>query len=175
MSAGANYLTPVGAERITRELNWLHKDERPRIVSEVQYAASLGDRSENAEYIYGKKRLREIDRRVRVLIGRLSRVQIIDPALIDSDRVVFGATVRVEDEEGIEHCYRLWGEGEVDVDNGVLSWKSPLGRALMGKRVGDDVTFKAPKGDRYLELIEIRYDPQDPIEPAPWELRTIRS
>jgi transcription elongation factor GreB len=154
-----NYITPSGLARISGELDWLQRVERPRIVREVAYAASLGDRSENAEYIYGKKRLREIDRRMRYLMGRLGHIQVVDPALLSGSKVLFGATVVVVDEQGEERTWRIYGEDEVDVDGGVLSWRSPLARALLGKEEGDAVRFTAPGGTRELELIEVRYEP----------------
>jgi len=158
-----NYMTLMGLERIRRELQWLEKVERPRVVAEVAWAASLGDRSENAEYIYGKKRLRQIDSRRRFLIKRLEIARPVDLSLMSGDRVKFGATVVVADEEGVETTWRLYGEDEVDVAGGILSWRSPLGRALMNKEEGDEVTFVAPGGKRTLELLELRFEPQDPL------------
>ena len=158
-----NYITKRGLEKITRELEWLNKIERPKIVAEVSYAASLGDRSENSEYLYGKKRLREIDRRLRFLIKRLDNIVVVDPAEQRSDKIVFGATVVVETEDGEEQTWCIFGVDEVNVEKGVLSWKSPLARALLGKQEGDAIAFKAPGGERELEIIEVRYDPQDPI------------
>lgn len=165
-----NLITPVGLDRIRRELEWLQKSERPTVVREVAYAASLGDRSENAEYIFGKKRLRSIDSRMRFLMKALDQVRIIDPATISGSQVRFGATVVVADEDGNEQTWRLYGEHEVDVDRGVLSWRSPLARALIGKSEGDDVRFKAPQGLRELEICEVRYEAQEPL-PADWKPR----
>ena len=164
--ADKNYMTPNGVERIRRELAFLQHEERPRIVAEVSYAASLGDRSENAEYIYGKKRLREIDRRMKYLLDRMRNVQMIDPASQSGPRVGFGATIVVEDEEGNARTWKIYGEDEVDVDAGVLSWKAPLSRAAFGKEEGDAVTFHAPGGMRELEILEVRYEPQEPLEPS---------
>ena len=158
-----NYITPVGYERIRRELEWLEKEERPRIVAEVAYAASLGDRSENAEYIYGKKRLRQIDSRRRFLIKRMEMARLANPADIQAEEVRFGATVTIEDEDGNERVWKLYGEDEVDVDAGVISWKSPIARAMMGKTEGDDFTVNAPAGKRTYELIEVRYEPCEPL------------
>lgn len=160
-----NYITPNGLDRLTRELDWLERQERPKIVAEVQYAASLGDRSENAEYIYGKKRLRQIDSRRRFLIGRLEKVRLVDPAAMKGDAVNFGATVVVADEEGEERTWRIYGEDEVDVEAGVLSWRSPIATAMLGKREGDAVSFDAPGGRREIEIIEVRYEKQ-PSPPA---------
>lgn len=159
MSEHPNYITPYGLERMRRELLWLDHEERPKVVAEVSYAASLGDRSENAEYIYGKKRLREIDRRRRFLVKRLEKARMVDPATLSGEIVRFGATVVVEDEEGEVKTWRIYGEDEVDVAAGILSWRSPLARALMGKEPGDATTFRAPGGMRELELIEVRYEP----------------
>ena len=158
-----NVITKVGLDRIRRELQWLQKVERPRMVEEVAYAASLGDRSENAEYKYGKRRLREIDRRMRFLIGRMDHVQVVDPALQAGPKVLFGATVVVIDEDEREATWRLYGEDEVDVEAGILSWKSPIGRALMGKEAGEEVVFRAPAGLRELEIVDVRYEPQEPL------------
>ena len=160
-----NYITPAGLERIRSELEWLQTEERPRVTAEVSYAASLGDRSENAEYIYGKKRLREIDRRMRYLIGRLDNLRIVDPAVQTGTRVRFGATVVVEDEEGEQQTWRIFGVDEVDVEAGVLSWKSPIARAMLGREEGDVVQFRAPGGLREIEIVEVRYEPQ--VMPGP--------
>jgi len=135
------------------------------VVAEVQYAASMGDRSENAEYIYGKKRLRKIDGRRRFLIKRLEKARPVDPVDVASDVVRFGATVVVEDEDGDEHTWRIYGEDEVDVEAGVLSWKSPLARAVFGKGEGDDATFQAPGGKREVVVIRVRYEAQMPLPP----------
>ena len=159
MSDPPNYMTPYGIEVMRRELLWLDHEERPRVVAEVSYAASLGDRSENAEYIYGKKRLREIDRRRRYLVGRLEKARPVDPAAMAGDTIRFGATVEVEDEDGEVRTWRIYGEDEVDVDAGILSWRSPIAQALLGKEAGDEVAFRAPGGMRRLEVIEVRYEP----------------
>ena len=161
-----NVITKRGLAKILSELQWLQKEERPRITAEVSYAASLGDRSENAEYIYGKKRLREIDRRMRYLIGRLDNIVEVDPAAQAAragDKVLFGATVVIADEHGNEKTWRLFGEDEVDVEAGILSWKSPIGRALLNKEEGDEVTYQAPGGARTVEIVEVRYDAQVPV------------
>ncbi len=155
-----NYITPRGLERIRRELEWLERDERPHVVAEVAYAASLGDRSENAEYIYGKKRLREIDRRRGFLVKRLETAQLVDPAALGGDRVLFGATVVVAGPDGVEKTWAIWGEDEVDVAAGILSWRSPLARALLGRRAGESLTYLTPGGMREIELLEVRFGPQ---------------
>lgn len=154
-----NYITPYGYERIKRELDWIVHVERPKVVAEVSYAASLGDRSENAEYIYGKKRLRKLDGRRRFLLKRLEKARLVDPTDVVGGVVRFGATVVVADEEGVERTWRIYGEDEVDVDAGILSWRSPLAQALMGKEEGDGVRFRAPSGMREVEIVELRFDP----------------
>ena len=158
-----NYITPNGLERIRRELLWLEKEERPRVVAEVSYAASLGDRSENAEYIYGKKRLRKIDSRRRFLIKRLEKARPADPAQMSGPSIRFGATVVIENEEGEDQTWRIYGEDEVDVEAGVLSWRSPLAQALMGKEEGDAVAFAAPGGRREIEVVSVCYEAQEPL------------
>ena len=165
-----NYITTNGLLRIQRELAWLQKVERPRITREVGEAAAMGDRSENAEYIYGKKRLRQIDGRMRYLMGCLNKIEPIDPGQVSGDRVLFGAIVTVEDEEGEEKTWRIYGEHEVNVDEGVLSWKSPLGKALMGKEAGDAVRFKAPGGWRELEIISVRFEAQPELMTPEFDL-----
>jgi transcription elongation factor GreB len=158
-----NYITPRGLERIRRELEWLEREDRPKVVAEVAYAASLGDRSENAEYIYGKKRLREIDKRRGFLMKRLETAQLVDPTRIRSEKVLFGATVVLAMPDGTERTWKIWGEDEVDVEGGILSWRSPLARALMGKFEGDGVRYEAPGGPREVEILEIRYEEQPPL------------
>jgi transcription elongation factor GreB len=157
-------MTPRGFERLRRELEWLDHVERPRIVAEVSHAASLGDRSENAEYIYGKKRLREIDSRRTFLVKRLEPARVVDPATIDATVVRFGATVTVADGSGAEKTWRIYGEDEVDVGAGILSWRSPIARALHGKGEGDVARFEAPGGMREVEIVSVRYEPC-PAEP----------
>jgi transcription elongation factor GreB len=162
-----NYITQRGLDRLMHELNHLQKVERPKITAEVSYAASLGDRSENAEYIYGKKRLREIDKRQRFLMGRLDNIRPVDTAAqaaVARGRVVFGATVDVADEEGRERTFRIYGEDEVDVARGVLSHKSPIARALLGKCEGDSVTYQSPSGPRTVEIVSVRYESQEPLD-----------
>ncbi len=158
MTDEPNYITPPGYERLRRELLWLDQEERPRVTAEVSYAASLGDRSENAEYIYGKKRLREIDSRRRFLVKRLEKARVVDPAAIVGPVVRFGATVVLEDEKG-SRTWRIYGEDEVDVEKGILSWRSPIARAILGKQEGDVARFEAPGGTREVEIVEVRYEP----------------
>ena len=163
-----NYITPRGLALLRAELSWLERTERPKIVAEVAWAASLGDRSENAEYHYGKKRLRQIDARRRFLLKRLEIARPVDPLAVGGNTILFGATVVLADENGDERTWFIYGEDEVDVDNGILSWRSPLGRALMGKEEGDEVSFHAPGGRRELEVVDVRYEPclpmPDPLE-----------
>ncbi len=156
--AGPNYLTPAGARKLQEELKRLVSVERPKTVQEVSDAAAQGDRSENAEYIYGKKRLREIDRRIRFLSKKLDAAVIVKADEVRTDEVRFGATVEVEDEEGVKKTYTLVGPDESDPASGYLSFKSPLGRALMKKRVGDVAVVQRPAGEIELEIVSIRYD-----------------
>lgn len=157
----ANYLTRSGALRMQEELVRLRTKERPKIVGEVADAAAQGDRSENAEYIYGKKKLREIDRRVHYLTKRLETATVVDPDQMPASeraRVFFGATVVVEDEEQHRSTYRVVGEDEIDLKKGHISWRSPLGSALLKKRVGDTFTFRRPSGELELTVISIAYE-----------------
>ncbi|WP_394837870.1 transcription elongation factor GreB [Pendulispora rubella] len=154
--ADPNYITKEGAKRLQDELGYLRSQERPKVVQEVADAAAQGDRSENAEYIYGKKRLREIDRRMRFLTKRLEAVQVVtEPA--STDRIFFGATVEVEDEEGVRASYRIVGEDEIDLKRGHISWRSPIGRALLKKEEGDVVTLRRPNGEIELTIVSVRY------------------
>jgi len=153
------YLTRGGAERLHGELVALLKVERPRVTAEVSAAAAQGDRSENAEYIYGKKRLREIDRRIRFLQRRLDNSTVVDPReQKDHSRVYFGATLVLEDEEGKQSGYQLVGADETDARGGRISVDSPLGRALLGKALGASVTVVRPRGEVEVTIVEIRYE-----------------
>lgn len=153
----SNYITREGWERLDRELKYLWKDERPRVTRAVSEAAALGDRSENAEYIYGKKRLREIDRRVRFLMKRLEDLQIVYPEKQQEGKVYFGAWVTLLNEEDKEVTYRLVGPDEWDVKKGEISIDSPMARALLGKQVDDEIVVKTPEGERYLDVMKIWY------------------
>lgn len=155
--AGPNYLTPEGAEKLQIELKQLAGVERPRVVSEVADAAAQGDRSENAEYTYGKKRLREIDRRIRFLTKRLDAAVIVKPGEVKQGEIRFGATVVVQDEDENQKTYVLVGPDESDPSRGYLSFHSPIGRALMKKKVGDFVVVSRPAGEVELEIISIEY------------------
>jgi transcription elongation factor GreB len=156
---GPNYLTPDGAKKLADELRRLVNVERTKVVQEVADAAAQGDRSENAEYIYGKKRLREIDRRIRSLTNRLESAVVVKPKAQagTADVVRFGAQVEIEDENGQRRSYVLLGPEESDPDNGRLSFKSPLGQSLMKRRVGDVVTVKRPAGEIEVEIVSITY------------------
>jgi transcription elongation factor GreB len=141
------------------ELDQLWLVERPRVTQEVADAAAQGDRSENAEYIYGKRRLREIDRRVRFLTKRLEAVKIVTEAPTDPQRIFFGAWFTVEDDDGNEKSYRIVGPDESNVDDGWISMDAPLARSVMGKRSGDQVTVIRPKGESTYSITAVRYDP----------------
>lgn len=157
-----NFITPAGYRKLVDELNELTKKERPRIVEEVSAAARQGDRSENAEYQYGKKRLREIDRRVRFLTRRIDSARIIDPRDQPHGVVLFGATVTVrnEDDEKVK-VYKLVGEDEIDTLRGKISWKSPVARGLFKAKKGDYVDIEVPAGTITLQVLDIKFDTID--------------
>ncbi|MBS3934801.1 MAG: transcription elongation factor GreB [Sulfuritalea sp.] len=158
LPAGArNYMTPAGHAALREEFERLIKVERPHLVQVVAWAASNGDRSENGDYLYGKKKLREMDRRIRYLTKRLDNAEVVDPARQQNlDRVFFGATVTVSDADA-ETTYRIVGMDEADPATGRISWISPLARALLKAREGDVVKFQSPAGWREIEIIEICY------------------
>lgn len=156
----ARYITPEGERALKDELTYLWKQKRPEVTQAVREAAALGDRSENAEYIYGKKQLREIDRRVRFLTKRLDELTVVDRLPDDQDRIYFGAWVTVENEAGKRSTYRLVGPDEFDLSRGLLSVDAPLARALLGKRLDDDVLVHTPEGRQELVVIDIRYGPK---------------
>ena len=157
-AGGKNYITPAGYERLRTELLGLIDDERPRIVEIVHWAASNGDRSENGDYIYGKKRLREIDRRIRFLTQRLEIAEIIDPSVHHgSDQVFFGATVTYVDDAGVERTVTILGIDEADTLRGQISWVSPVARALTKARVGEEVNLVTPHGGQLLEVLRVEY------------------
>ena len=155
-----NYITPAGYARLKSELKALVELERPEVVRTVAWAASNGDRSENGDYLYGKKRLREIDRRVRFLIKRLEAAEVVDAAGRDSDQVFFGATVVLRS-SGSEKTITIVGVDETDSPRNRISWISPVARALIKARAGDKVVLKAPGGIEELEILDVRYDPID--------------
>jgi transcription elongation factor GreB len=158
LPAGAkNYITPAGYARLREEFMHLMDVERPELVRTVTWAASNGDRSENADYKYGKRRLREIDRRIRFLTKRIDNAEVIDPATRDCDQVFFGATVTVLDQHGEEHTYSIVGMDEVDPGRGRVSWISPIAKALLKAREGDVITFRAPGGVQVLDVVGVRY------------------
>lgn len=153
-----NYLTPQGFARLKAELLGLIDEERPKIVEIVHWAASNGDRSENGDYLYGKKRLREIDRRIRFLTKRLEIAEVVDPSVHHgSDQVFFGATVSVENETGDAQTVRIVGIDEAESLKGDISWVSPLAQALLKARVGDEVTLRSPQGLQHLSVLEVVY------------------
>jgi transcription elongation factor GreB len=153
---GKNYITPAGYARLEAELRKLVEVERPEVVKTVAWAASLGDRSENADYIYGKRRLREIDRRVRFLIKRLESAQIVRSSGRDTDQVFFGAAVRLKGAAG-EKTVTIVGIDEADPAHGQVSWISPIAKALLKAREGDTVTLRSPAGEEQLEILEVTY------------------
>lgn len=154
---GSFYITPEGEKALRDEVYRLWKIERPQVTQAVHEAAKNGDRSENGDYIYGKKRLREIDSRVRFLTRRLEKVKVVEGVPEDSDKVYFGAWVTVEDEEGEQKTWRIVGPDEFDLNQGRLSMDSPLAKALLGRRTGDDVLFTTPDGDRELYIESVSY------------------
>jgi transcription elongation factor GreB len=154
----SRYITPEGAKKLRLELEQLWTIERPRVTQEVADAAAQGDRSENAEYIYGKRRLREIDRRLRILQKRLDELTVVSEPPTDARRVFFGAYVTLEDESGDPHTYRIVGGDESDADKGWISIDSPVARACLGKRCDDTVTVRAPRGEIEYTILAVRYD-----------------
>ena len=153
-----NYITPQGYARIRQELLNLIDNERPKVVESVYWAASNGDRSENGDYIYGKKRLREIDRRIWFLTKRLEIAEVIDPALHHgNDQIFFGATVRYADEAGAERCVTIMGIDEADSSQAQVSWVSPIARALLKARVGDVLALLTPAGLVEVEVLSVQY------------------
>lgn len=156
--AGSRYSTPEGARRLRAELDALWLVERPAVTKAVSEAAAMGDRSENAEYIYGKRRLREIDRRVRFLRGRLDGMKIVAEAPGDRSRVFFGAWVTILDERGTVRRHRIVGPDEFDREPGYVSMDAPLGVALLGKRVGDEIEVRLPAGAITVEITAIEYE-----------------
>jgi transcription elongation factor GreB len=158
---GSNYITPEGNKRLRQELDYLWRVKRPQVTQAVSDAAALGDRSENAEYIYGKKQLREIDRRVRFLQKRLDELIVVDRSPDDAQRIYFGAWVRLEDETGKTHDYRIVGPDEFDLDQGLISMDAPLARALMKKTTDDEVMVQRPQGQSTFTVLAVRYSPFD--------------
>jgi transcription elongation factor GreB len=159
LPAGAkNYMTPQGFERLREELNLLMRKERPEVVQVVSWAAANGDRSENGDYLYGKKRLREIDRRIRFLSKRLERSEVVDPARRPkTDQVFFGATVAYANSKGEERTVKIVGVDEVDPGRGHVSWISPIARALLRAYEGDVVRMRTPAGEEEIEILRVEY------------------
>ena len=168
-----NYITPAGLQRLKDEHRWLLTRERPAVTAVVAWAASNGDRSENADYKYGKRRLRQIDSRIRFLTRRIDVAEIVDPQAPRSGRaatqVFFGATVRYANASGNERVVSVVGADEVDLDRHYISWVSPLARALMKSKAGDRVVLRAPGGTEELDVLEVRYEriPMDPFSQPP--------
>jgi transcription elongation factor GreB len=156
--AASKYVTPAGARRLREELEQLWRDERPRVTQAVAAAAAQGDRSENAEYTYGKRRLREIDRRVRFLRRRLEGMVIVEQPPADSRRVFFGAWVQLEAEDGTQARYRIVGPDEFDMAPGYISMDSPLGKALLRRRIDEEISVETPGGSRLYLIVAIEYE-----------------
>lgn len=152
-----NYITPEGLAKLKTEYHELMHVERPKLVEVVAWAASNGDRSENADYQYGKRRLREIDKRVHFLTKRIEDAEIVDPKLMKGEKVLFSATVTLVNEDGDEVIYQIVGEDEFDPKNGKISWKSPVAKALMGKKLGDEVKIVKPVGEEFVTIENIEF------------------
>lgn len=154
---GSAYITAAGAKRLTQELRYLWKEERPKVTQTVHEAAKNGDRSENGDYIYGKKRLREIDSRVRFLTKRLESLTVVDRLPTDQSRVLFGAWVTLEDDDGSVNCYQIVGPDEFDLTQNKISMDSPLAQLLLKKSVEDEITLKKEDGDQVFYIVNIEY------------------
>ena len=159
MAGAPRFITPDGLARLRTEYDELFGVERPRIVDVVSWAASLGDRSENADYLYGKKRLREIDRRLSHLARVMKAAKVVDPATQDTDQVRFGATVELADEDDNRRVLTIVGDDETDATAGMIGWSAPIARALIGAKVGDERTVRLPAGEKSWEILSVRYDP----------------
>ncbi|TIC78759.1 transcription elongation factor GreB [Crenobacter intestini] len=158
-SSGKNYITPQGWQRLKDELYQLVNRERPEVVQVVNWAASNGDRSENGDYLYGKRRLREIDRRIRFLTRRLEAAEVVDPELREAtDQIFFSATVEILRGDGTEQTLSIVGVDEIDLARGRISWISPIARTLIKAREGDTVYFRGPDGDEEIEVLAVRYE-----------------
>ena len=158
---GKNYITRAGYQALRDELSHLLDVERPEVVQVVSWAASNGDRSENGDYLYGKKRLREIDRRIRFLTRRIEKAEVVDASLQgDNDQIFFGATVTYANQAGEETTITIVGMDEVDLDKGHVSWISPIARALIKAREGDTVPLRTPTGVEQIDILEVRYPPR---------------
>lgn len=157
MNQPKNYITPSGMENLKAEYAKLFHEERPKVVEVVAWAASNGDRSENADYIYGKRRLREIDSRLRFLAKRLEIAEVIDPKTLKGNKVIFGATVTIVDEDDNKNIYQIVGEDETQVESGKISWRSPVAKALLGKSEGDEVIIHRPSGESYVSIEKVEF------------------
>jgi transcription elongation factor GreB len=157
MAEDKNYITPEGLEKLRAEYSDLINVQRPKTVETVAWAASNGDRSENADYIYGKRRLREIDSRVRFLKGRFEKVVIVDPKTQSGKKIIFGATVTLSDDDGKIFTYQIVGEDEFDISKNKISWKSPVAKALLGKSEGDDAVVRKPAGEQTFTIEKVEF------------------
>jgi len=157
MTKSNNYITPEGFKKLQEEFRILLHEERPKLVETVAWAAGNGDRSENGDYIYGKKRLREIDKRLKFLRDRIESAQVVDPKQVKSDKVVFGAIITIEDEDGEIKTYTIVGEDEIEPGQNRISWKSPMAKALLGKKVGDEIEIHRPCGPLMAEARNISF------------------
>lgn len=157
MADQPNYITVNGLEKLREEFKKLFHDERPKLVETVAWAAGNGDRSENGDYIYGKRRLREIDKRLKFLRDRIESAKVVNPKEVQSATVVFGATVTIVDEDGQEKTYQIVGEDEIEPGKNKISWKSPMAKALLGKKKGDEVEIVRPAGNIFVEISSINY------------------
>ncbi|MFV8836208.1 transcription elongation factor GreB [Aquisalimonas sp.] len=153
------YITREGWRELERELNWLWRVRRPEVTRAVQEAAAMGDRSENAEYIYGKKQLREIDRRVRYLSKRLDELTVVQETPASPSRIHFGAWITLEDDDGERVRYRIVGPDEFNADAGYISVDAPVARAVLGKTVDDEVTVPLPDGEAHYLIVDVQYSP----------------
>lgn len=152
-----NYITPAGFQKLRDEYHHLVHVERPKVVETVSWAASNGDRSENADYTYGKKRLREIDSRSRFLLKKIENAEVVDPQTLSGSVVRFGATVTIVDEDENQQVWQIVGEDELDIKAGKVSWKSPLAKALLGKKQGDEVKIEKPSGEEFIQIEKVEY------------------
>jgi len=152
-----NYITPSGLKKLQAEYAQLLHAERPKVVETIAWAASNGDRSENADYIYGKRRLREIDRRLRFLSSRLESAFVVDPATLSGKTVIFGARVTFLDEDEKNWTYQIVGEDELDLSQGQISWRSPVATALLGKKEGDEVLIEKPAGNEFITITKVEF------------------
>lgn len=156
-NARPNYITREGLKKLQAEYQELLYGERPKLVKTIEWAAANGDRSENADYIYGKKRLREIDGRLEFLGKRMDKAIVVDPTEQKGNKVFFGATVTIEDDQGKTQVFQIVGEDEIEKQSKKITWVSPLGKALIGKSLDDEVTVKTPKGEKIYTIVAVKY------------------